>query len=157
MKYYTKELWKKMNAESAVERDEAVAQWEYNSKLYLKQFQKVKHHLPMPLLIEMKKYDYFHDYLFREIKFYQASGRRHCYIRLTNGQNIANISLYDIDEISINVNNFDFSIQGLLHWSYCEFEWVHGQKIRISVLCDPKNELSFRCKNIAVRMDYDKL
>lgn len=62
MKYFTNELWEKINSDSSEIREEAKAKWRVNNKEYSQLFEKIKYRLPKKYLKTYLNEHGFHDY-----------------------------------------------------------------------------------------------
>lgn len=71
MKYFTDELWSKINSESATEREQANLEWEKNSEAYSKVFEGIKHRLTKKFLKMYSDAHGFHDSAFLSFEVIQ--------------------------------------------------------------------------------------
>ena len=62
MKYFTSELWEKINSDSSEVREQAKARWGVNNKEYSQLFEKIKYRLSKKYLKTYLNEHGFHDY-----------------------------------------------------------------------------------------------
>lgn len=106
MRYFTNELWNRVNSESEEERQKADLQWEKNDNEYYEIFKDVKKLLPKKFLKLYEQEYGFHDY---ELKNFEVIHGNKGHIDpvavsmvITNGEKIWNIVYKRIKKISIN-------------------------------------------------------
>lgn len=148
MKYYTKELWKRVqkcdiNAEKL---------WNKNADEYHQYYLKIKSSLPRKFIRIFEKEHGFHDYEVFEINlddFLKGSHKQNVILKIENGINRYQIKLTDVTSCILNIIDKSNCINDKLCWGYTEIELL-GDKIKLNMLCDVENELEFVFKNIKI-------
>ena len=153
MIYFTKELWEQINNCDENVRRRAIMIWEKNRQTYQKQFETVKPRLPSRFISAYIKRCELHDYRINEISIETKGRKRSCSLVLTSGGENIRLILKGISTISISVKSFECCILGQLTWGYSEFEIAKDGNIRLSVLCDGDNEMSFTFQHIGFRLE----
>jgi hypothetical protein len=125
MKYYTYELWEKLNSEKSEERKLARNELTKNGEEYFEQFKIVKNKLPKSFIEKYMKYDGFHDFKLEDI-IISNQVKQPINVDLTvlgEGKKFR-IEYSGIKNFSINYLNEkgDSRYQnGFDAWGYCEF------------------------------------
>lgn len=148
MKYYTKELWIKMQDPDKAARNRASEEWKENDAAYHAQFLKAQKRLSHSFIKNYLSRNGFHDYEFTSIEFSRKGKSYSCKLQLTDGEETVLLVMSGIKALQINIASFSSCIQGKLSWAYDEFEITPENNILLSILCDPENELQFEFKSI---------
>lgn len=153
MNYYTKELWIKINSESEEERIAAEKLWSANDKAYCKYYQKIKKYLPEEFRNVLENGE-LHDCLIERITIdFSKKGQPCVFMRLLNGNKEYQLVFEDVSAFEGQICDLSYAIQNRLSWSYAEIEILSIENdvmIKLSVLCDVMNEISFQFGKIAI-------
>lgn len=154
MRYFTKELWLRMNSDNEDERKAAEVLWTENTKKYRNDLEIVKKLFPKLFEeIDWQNED-FHDLPFSEIAFFQRNGRKNCRVKLLATDRTIVFTMHEISRFDCSISDFQWSVIGQLHWGYSEVECVNDGNIKLSVLCDPANEIQFEFKKLTGKSYY---
>ncbi len=149
MRYFTKELWSKINSLDETIRVSAEEEWKKNDFAYAKEFEETKKHLPQRFLKSFLARYGLHDYDILKTVFIRDNKNRYlCELHLTDGIETVSVVMTGLKTIKIDVNSFHNCVQGKLSWGYSEFSRTKDNTIQLSVLCDIQNELQFEFKSI---------
>lgn len=161
MKYYTKDLWEKMNINPRIGsgsssedimkmKREAEEQWRTNDEKYKEVFASFEDKLPKRFYKEYKNRNGFHDYCISEISIIKntRSNKYDCFLHLSDMDNQIVIKLVDLTSFRVGVETFSTCIRGNLSWGYSEIEVSPNNTFLLSVLCDIENELTFESRSI---------
>lgn len=146
MRYFTRELWEKINHPQESERKQAEVEWLQSMKQYQKDFEKVKKHLPHQFTRQYLNRNEFHDYIITDIVITSKHGKYACRLQLTDRNDTLYLTMFDLKSFKINIETFQNCIQGELTWGFSEFEYTAAKCVRLSILCDIQNELQFDFK-----------
>ncbi|MCT8976979.1 hypothetical protein N4T77_10220 [Clostridium sp. CX1] len=129
MKYYTSELWRKLNSDSDEEREDAKKQWTKNSKEYGERFEKLKYKLPKRFLqIFMKEYG-FHDYYLTDLQIiHETPGYRNpvkVILTITDTEKSWNIIYHGIKDIDVKYTSEPYVRPGKTKKYYDGFD-IYG-------------------------------
>lgn len=152
MRYFTKDLSRRMNSCEESVRKQAENEWSQNTKKYEEDFQKVKRHIPQSFLKEYMQRQEFHDCYIEKIDFSRKRGTYRCDIYLYDGLESFCLTLLDVKQIKVNVLSFENCVVGKLAWVYSEFEWTNNKTLVLSVDCGPENEMQIEFKTIKLSM-----
>ncbi|MFX0549450.1 hypothetical protein ACOAKC_08935 [Hathewaya histolytica] len=145
MRYFTNELWNKINSDSEYEREKAYLEWDKNDKEYYEIFNIVKGLLPKKF-IKIYEQEYgFHDY---ELRNFEVIHGQKGYVDpvefsvvITNGDNVWDIVYKKIKKISINYQQqSDVSkrkkrvYEGFDDYGYDEFFQIDGKTLSHEIL-----------------------
>lgn len=149
MRYFTKELWSKINSLDENERKKAEKEWSRNAEQYQQKFEQIKKYIPKDFLNTFLKCGMFHDYTILKITIKKKKKRYRCKMILSDGKEDICLELTGIQAIKMDVISFDNCIQGNLSWGYCEIDWLRKDKIiSLAIICDIENEMYFECQSI---------
>lgn len=148
MRYFTKELWWKINDEDENVRIQAEKEWDANCLLYQQQFEDVKKRLPRSFLKDYLSRDSLHDYVILGIAVTKRGRNYSCELQLTNGTETVLLTLNGVKKLKIDVDTFQYCIQGALAWGYGEFESTPENGMQLAVLCDMENEMLFQFRSL---------
>lgn len=151
MRFFTKELWYRINDENEIVRRNAEKEWDRMQAEYQIQFEEIKMRLSRRFIAAMQKHDYLHDYTILEIALTRCNrGRYACKLVLTNTMENVQITMKGISKAEVGICTFQNCIQGDLSWGYCEFSKVSSDVLSLSILCDFDNEMVFEFKSITM-------
>lgn len=150
MRYFTKQLWAKINDENEAVRTQAEKQWELNSHAYQREFDTVKNQLSRHFLKEFLCRNGLHDYLITGISVTKKRRKYYGEIKLTNGLETIVLIMNELQSFQINVDTFKDCIMGELAWGYSEFAITEDHNISLSLLCDFHNELCFQFHSLTL-------
>lgn len=148
MRYFTKELLMKINGEDESVRTQAEEAWKRNDADYNQQFAKIQKHLPRRFLKNYFSRRGFHDYTICGINIFRKKKSYSCELELSDGMQTVLLLMEGIVALNVNLESIRSCIQGDIWWAYSEFEITADKNIKLSVLCDPLNELQFEFKTI---------
>lgn len=150
MRYFTKDLWKKVNEQDELVRIQAEQEWNINSLNYQQQWETVKKHLPRSFVKNFLNCKGLHDYIVLGVSFTKRGRAYSCRLQLTNGFEKVLVTMYKLKVLQIDVASLQNCIQGNLTWGYSEFEIMSDNYIQLAVLCDMQNEMTFQFKSITI-------
>ena len=148
MRYFTKELWSRINDSNENIRSQAEKEWNANSLTYQQQFTKVKKHLPCGFVKSFLSRNGLHDYTILSALIAKRKQTSCCDLQLSNGEETVIVTMVGIKALFVNMNSFHSCVQGKLLWGYSEFEITPDNNIKLSILCDIQNEMQFVFKQI---------
>lgn len=148
MRYFTKELWSRLNDCDENIRIKAEKEWNANSVAYQQQFVKTKEHLSRGFVKDYLSRNGLHDYFILGIEVTKKGRTYCCQLQLSNGSETALLVMTDINKLKIDIVSFLHCIQRKLSWGYGEFGITPEKTITLSILCDEQNEMQFEFKSI---------
>lgn len=150
MNYFKKELWYQMHDSDKSIRLNAEREWNENDQLYSKKFEEVVKQLPRRFVKEyLKRYE-MHDYCILGLHIVKKGRTYACEMQLTDGTETVLITMLGLEAVRVDVASFQYCILGRLEWAYSEFDITPENNIRLSILCDFKNEMQFEFKSITL-------
>ena len=154
MKYFNSDLW--MNIQNDKTRDEAEKQWNLNDKAYQKHYLQIREKLPKHFIKIYEKEYGFHDFIISEIritpKIYKTKRNQvNIFITLNNAENQYVVEFKNVVSAKFNYADNIYCIGGNIAWGYTEFEILDNKQIKMSVLCDIKNEFEFVFTNVVIK------
>lgn len=150
MKYFTSELWKQMNSEAMQERDYALKKWIENEKKYKDELMSSYDQEPVLIDRMISLDDLLHDGLIANFQFFQKRKTNGCKIEIATDNKKYTIVMHEVTRVIFAIDDFQWSVCCELHWGFSEFELTEGKAMRLSVLCDPKNEIVFEFESIDI-------
>ena len=150
MRYFTKELWSKINDNDENIRTQAEIEWNANSFAYQQQFEEAKKHLSQRFVKSYLSRNGLHDYTILGIAFTQKKRTYSCELQLSNGEETVLITMVGIKAFLVDIDSFHCCVQGKLAWGYSEFEITPDNNVKLSVLCDEQNEMQFEFEIIRI-------
>ena len=153
MKYFTKELWKRINTNDVYVRNNALKEWEMRTEEYLTAFNTIKEKFPKSFLKVYDQNECLHDYVIERITFNLRRNKYNCKLHLAHGNNDVIILLSDVRMLSLDFSSLSLQncIGGKMSWGYAEFDYLSDNVFTISILCDFENEMMFGAKRIAIK------
>lgn len=148
MRYFTKELWLRINDHDETVRMQAEKEWKANSLSYQLQFEKTREHLSCGFIKDYLFRNGLHDYIILGIVVTKRGREYSCELQLTNGAETVLVAMYGLKALKIDVDSFQCCMQGKLVWGYSEFEITPENNIQLAVLCDMQNEMKFQFKSM---------
>lgn len=148
MRYFTKELWSRINDYDENIRTQAEEEWNTNSLTYQQQFLEVRKHLPRSFVKSYLSRDGLHDYTILGMLITKREQTYCCDLQLSNGEETLLIAMVGIKAMLVDIDSFHCCVQGKLAWGYSEFEITPGNNVKLSVLCDLQNEIQFEFERI---------
>lgn len=150
MRYFTKELWTKINDHDENIRIQADIEWNANSFAYQQQFEEAKKHLSQRFVKSYLSRNGLHDYTILGIALTLKKRTYSCELQLSNGEETVLISMVGIKAFLVDIDSFHCCVQGKLAWGYSEFEITPDNNVKLSVLCDEQNEMQFEFEIIRI-------
>lgn len=150
MRYFTKELWTKINSQDNAIRQQAEIEWECNCRVYAQQFEATKHRFSSRFLRDYMNRNGLHDYIILGLSAIKRGNVYSCELQLTNGKETVLLTMERLNVMQINVASFNDCMQGKLVWGYSEFEITSPKTLHLAVLCDIQNELIFEFEKISL-------
>ena len=147
MRFFTKELWSNCNSNNADVRERANAEWIKNSNEYRIELCNSKKHLSESFWSLFQAKEELHDYSIVKIDIEIKNNHRQGVVLLKNGRENLRLYLYELKSIKIDADLLN-SDNSLLTWGYSEIEYTSKNTIKLSIICEINNELSFECKSI---------
>lgn len=148
MRYFTKELWSKINNYDENIRTQAEKEWNTNSLTYQQQFTEVRKHLSCGFVKSYLSRNGLHDYTILGMLITKREQTYCCDLQLSNGEETVLIAMVGIKALLVDIDSFQCCVQGKLAWGYSEFEITPGNNVKLSVLCDEQNEIQFEFEKI---------
>ena len=148
MRYFTKELWSKLNNYDESIRTQAEKEWNINSLAYQHQFTEAKKHLSCRFINSYLSRNGLHDYTILDISITKRTQTYCCELQLSNGEETVLIAMVGIKALLVSIDSFHCCVQGKLAWGYSEFEITPDNNVKLSVLCDEQNEMQFEFEKI---------
>lgn len=155
MKYFTSDLWKKMNSFSKIERDLAEEQCEKNDLTYAAYFSKIKNKLPVNFLNTFIDCHGFHDYNIKSINISNEEKQKDSPISLTinvgNSKKSFSIIYQGVEKYNIFIPGTSNWMNSNMRWGYTEFELLNDGLFKQNTLCDMDSEIEIVFKNVEVK------
>ena len=151
MKYFSSDLWERINSPEKSIRDAAENEWKKREDEYRKQYESVKAFFPSSFLAEFIKHNGFHDFTIVSIEC--LSEKREVSIHLSHGDAQCRLELKEISRIQLDFACFENCICGKPAWGYSELDRTPDGRLKISVLCDVENEMSFEFASVVCRKE----
>ena len=148
MRYFTKELWSKINDNDESIRIQAEKEWNTNSLIYQQQFMDVGKYLSRGFVKSYLSRKGLHDYTVLGIAFTLKKRTYSCELQLSNCEETVLLTMVGIKACLVDIDSFHSCVQGKLAWGYSEFEITPSNNIKLSVLCDEQNEMQFEFEKI---------
>lgn len=148
MRYFTKELWSRINDCDRDIRIKAEKEWNVNSIAYQQQFVEAKKHLSQRFVKSYLSRNGLHDYTVLGMLITKREQTYCCDLQLSNGEETVLIAMVGIKALLVDIDSFHCCVQGKLAWGYSEFEITPGNNVKLSVLCDEQNEMQFEFEKI---------
>ena len=148
MRYFTKELWLKINDHDEIIRSQAEQQWDANSLIYQQQFMEVRKYLSRGFVKSYLSRNGLHDYTILDMLITKRKQIYCCDLQLSNGDETVLIAMIGIKALLVDIESFRCCVQGKLAWGYSEFEITPANNTKLSVLCDVHNEMQFEFEKI---------
>lgn len=140
MKFYTYELWQKLNSEVLEERKNARDILAKNGQEYFEIFQAIKDKLPKYFIRKYIKYNGFHDFQLENIEIYnQVKKLNSIKILISKDNERFQICYSDITNLSItyNISKVQLGIRddkGFDSWGYSEFSELRDREFTHEIL-----------------------
>ncbi|GAB6085231.1 hypothetical protein [Alkaliphilus crotonatoxidans] len=133
MKFFTNELWCKINSEDENERLKAEEQWEINDKAYSKEFKVIKEKLPPKFLLEYLQNYGFHDFSVSKIEIVRLEEDSSLNLTIVNGLTNCIINYGGVKKVSLS---WDLMTDMLAScdWGYDEFSIVDDTTMSHEIL-----------------------
>ena len=148
MRYFTKELWSKINDNDENIRTQAEKEWNTNSLTYQQQFMETRKSLSRGFVKSYLSRNGLHDYTVLGMLITKREQTYCCDLQLSNGEETVLIAMVGIKALLVDIDSFRCCVQGKLAWGYSEFEITPGNNVKLSVLCDEQNEMQFEFEKI---------
>lgn len=150
MRYYTKELWKRINDLDEKIRIKAEEEWYSNDLAYNQRFKDVRKKLSRKFVEKYLSRKGFHDYIIQNIAIKKTKRSYSCELELTLGTDVVIVKMSGIHALKIDISTFSYCIQGNLTWGFGEFDITSENKIKLELLCDLDNEMIFEFEKINI-------
>lgn len=145
MKYFTRELWEKLNSELEEESLKAQKKWNENSKKYSEEFNKVKELLPEHFMEIYRSNNDFHDFLLTSLKLVKNKTKIFPFVDLEisifDGKDNYKIVYSSISKLDIKGNYNNYEIEYLKKkkntfdsWGYDEFGLINNNVLSHEIL-----------------------
>lgn len=144
MRFFTGELWRKINDTDEAVRTQAQKEWRDNDLQYAQEFEAIKKQFPQGFIRGFLRRGGFHDFTILGIWTFAGRTSRTCELLLTDGRETVKLSMDGVKALRIDA---DLS-QGNLEWGYSEFGITPEGTRTLSVLCAFTNELYFEFRSI---------
>ena len=145
MKFFTSDLWRKLNSTSIEEREMAFKQWKQIAQLYYKELACVlrkvskREHKAISICEEL------HDCKIKGIEFTQNQKNSKWTLEIIlepSGEEKIKIMFVDVITFNTNIQIGLECILGNMNWGYCEFSLGEKSRLHMALLCDLHNEIS---------------
>lgn len=150
MRYYTKELWKRINDFDEKIRIKAEEEWSANDLIYNQRFKDIRKKLSRKFVEKYLSRKGFHDYIIQNIAIIKNKKNYSCELLLSFESDVVKVKMLGINALKIDLSTFSECIQGNLTWGFCEFDITSENKIKLELLCDFDNEMIFEFEKINV-------
>lgn len=151
MRYFTKELWIKINDSDEAVRTQAQKEWNENGLRYQREFKEIQKHISGQFINEYLCRNGLHDYNILCLAITGTEREYSCQLQLTDGAETVLITIAGLKAFRIDATSLQYCIQGKLEWGYGEFEITPENNIKLSVLCDIQNEMEFEFESIKIQ------
>ena len=148
MRYFTKELWSRINSQDKSIRLNAEKEWTSNSLAYQQKFAEIRKHLPPTFIKSYLSRNGLHDYIILGMTITKRERAYSCEVQLTNDEETVLIVISGIKALQVSIESFLCCLQGRISWGYSEFEITPNHTIKLAVLCDVQNEMLFEFEKI---------
>lgn len=148
MRYFTKELWSKINDYDENIRTQAEKEWNRNVLAYQQHFGEIRTHLSRGFVKSYLSRNGLHDYTILGMLITKREQSYCCELQLSNCEETVLIAMVGIKALLVGIDSFRCCVQGKLTWGYSEFEITPENNVKLSVLCDEQNELQFEFEKI---------
>lgn len=162
MKYFTPDLWEKINSEVEQERQEAELEWQRNDKIYFESFQKTKQHLPQDFVSIYQKNHCFHDCLISSFEVTKkpddSGGAVSIELKISNGSKhwliqYGNVTRFHLDFIAEDEISF-FAGTGSNawdEWGYDEFSLTDQDAVCHEILFSSGRTITIQFATILIK------
>lgn len=150
MRYFTKDLWAKINDCDEAIRAHAEKAWNEISITYQQEFAETMKHLSRTFVNNYLSRNGLHDYAILGIAITKRNRTYSCEIQLTDGVETVLIIMKGVKALKIDIDSFLHCVQGKLSWGYSEFELTPDNNVKLAVLCDMQNEMQFEFASIRI-------
>lgn len=155
MKYFTSDLWIKINSSNSNERDLAEEQWDKNDSIYAAYFSEIKNKIPVIFLNTYLDCQGFHDYIIKDIHISNHKKQKGSPISLTinvgNTKKSFSIIYQGVERYNIFIPGTSNWMNSNMCWGYTEFELLNDGLFKQNTLCDMDSEIEIVFKNIEVK------
>jgi hypothetical protein len=155
MKYFTSDLWIKINSNNKNERNLAEEQWDKNDSIYTAYFSEIKNKLPVNFLNTYFDCQGFHDYIIKDIYISNQEKQKDSLISLTinvgNPKKSFSIIYQGVEKYNIFVPGTCNWMNSRMSWGYTEFELLSNGLFKQNILCDMDSEIEIVFKNVEVK------
>lgn len=163
MKYFTDELWSKINSESAIEREQARIEWDKNLEISWKLFDSIKYRLSKKFLKLFFEADGFHDCDFQSFEVIQpkefAIDPITVRIVISDGEYKWTIKYKKVKKIMINYDLVidEYGSRGMDTWGYSEFLTVDDNYLSCEILFASGATILIQFKNKNLFVDKEPM
>lgn len=154
MKYFTFELWSKLNSSSQEERDKADFGWEKNSKEYSAIFETIKFRFSQRFLKTYLINHGFHDFQIKNIVFthkeYGFKNPISIVVYITDNENTFKITYKCVKKFDVNYEEDGedwHARRGFDDWGYDEFLPIDEQTLSHEILFASGSNILIHFKN----------
>ncbi|WP_315122428.1 hypothetical protein [uncultured Clostridium sp.] len=153
MRYFTDELWSKLNSDSQKEYEKASLEWDKNNKVYSEIFESVKNRFSKKFLKTYLSNQGFHDFQIKNIvlthKEYEFKNPISLDIYVTDSINTFKITYKCIRKLNVNYAEVEGwgERRGFDDWGYDEFLPVDEQTLSHEILFASGSTILIHFKN----------
>ena len=153
MKYFTKELWKRINSDNVLVCNNAMKEWEERTNEYVCAFNLIKEKFPRTFLKVYDQNEGFHDFELKSITFQAKRKKHNCELHLTRHNDhailfLSDLSVFSVDFPALSLEN---CVGGKITWGYAELDYSSDHMFCISILFDYENEMMLRAKKMKIK------
>lgn len=164
MKYFTDELWRKINSRDKSERDAALREWENNDKVYQAYLKKISKKIPRDTMNAINQINEgeisLHDarlagVVFSSVDSCEKKGRsmrfykRSCRLQLTDGVTNIELVMTDIKKMLVEAAYWEENEAFDIRVGYWEFSYKKPNVV-LCVLLDSGHELKFEFSSLSI-------
>lgn len=155
MKYFTSNLWIKINSIDKNERNLAELQWDENDLKYSEYFKEIDKLLPQRFIkIYLKNYG-FHDYIINNINIKTVKKKQKptlmIELEISNFKKSFTILYQYVKKCNLNLSDITDWFFKEMRWGYSEFELLDSGLIKQNISCDFNSELEVEFKNVIIK------
>ena len=153
MKYFIGALWRDINSDDHIVREQAETEWDKRTKLYKERYLKERTLFPDDFIDLFESNYGFHDFKIRKIAMHMEKwSNRSCDVELSDGETVICLVFQNISSFMVNCPSLYAGFYNELKWSYAELGHK-GKKLTLSVLCDFENEFALEFKSLSFNVN----
>ncbi|WFR55919.1 hypothetical protein QA584_20185 [Anaerocolumna sp. AGMB13025] len=155
MKYFTSDLWIKLNSYDENERKLAEIQWDANNRKYSEYFSEIERLLPQKFIKTYLKNYGFHDYKINSINIKAEKKKQKStltiIVEIENYKKSFSIIYQDVNHCNVDMSDVTNCFWGEINWGYSEFELLDSGLIKQNISCDINSEIEIEFKKVIIK------